>query len=171
MLRQLTAGQPAATILKAARYTKSGFREVCRSGKPPLSCFPGIIESLRYLKDHGVTLGVATNLPAWMAEPMAEATGVSPLLETLVDFGATRGHKPSPDPLIEAMKRLGIHADSSMWYVGDHANDAAAAQAAGLLFAWASWGSTASEAPGESSLTLHEPSELRGLLSSSPEEA
>lgn len=169
-LTQLETGMPVAKVLRAVGYTKASFRSVCRSGTPPLRCFPGIVEALGYLKDSGMALGVATNLPAWIAEPMADAAGIEPFLGTLVDYTATSRHKPYPDPLIEAMDRLKGDSTSSAWYVGDADSDATAARAAGLLFAWASWG-TASEAPDGTSLVLGEPADLVNLAALRSEES
>jgi phosphoglycolate phosphatase-like HAD superfamily hydrolase len=160
-LAQLEAGRPAAKVLREAGYSYAGFSSVCRSGQPPLTCSTGLLEALCVLRDRGVELAAATNLPAWMAMPMADACGIAPLLETIVDWGATTRHKPHPDPLLEAAARLELDPRLA-WYVGDEASDAAAAEAAGMPFAWAAWG-TETSPPESASVTLERPGDLADL--------
>ena len=161
-LAELASGVPAATVLRAAGYTKTSFGSFCRSGALPLAVFPGILEALSRLRERGVKLGAATNLPGWMAAPMADTSGIAPLLVTLVDWGATARHKPYPDPLLEAFARLGTEPSAAAWYVGDEERDALAAQAAGVMFAWASWG-TGLVAPDGTDLVLRRPANLANL--------
>lgn len=169
-LTALASGCPAATLLRNAGYTKARFKVVCQSAASRLACFPGIIHALEQLRDSGVKLGAATNLPGWMAGPMADAAGIAPLLGTLVDFTATRRHKPDPDPLLLALERLDMAPGPTAWYVGDEYQDAAAAQAGGLRFAWAAWGA-ASGAPEGTGLILQKPSDLFTLTGLGLEDA
>jgi len=48
--------------------------------------------------------------------------------------------KPHPASLQRALDDLGLEAARTIYYVGDLESDAAAAAAAGISFAWASWG-------------------------------
>lgn len=166
----LTSGTPAARLLKDAGYTSARFRLACQSADPPLTCFPGVILALEQLRDSGVKLAVATNLPSWIAGPMTVAHGISGLLTTVVDYAATSRHKPHPAPLLEALRRLGTAPGPTAWYVGDEHQDAAAARAGGLQFAWASWGAAPQEPEG-TSLLLREPADLATLARPSLEEA
>lgn len=160
-LAELEAGASAASVIKAAGYTRAAFKSVCRSAQPPLACFPGLLTALDELRERGVKMAAATNLPGWMARPMADACGIARLLETIVDWGATPRHKPHPDPLLEAAARLEVEPDLA-WYVGDEDGDAAAADAGGLLFAWASWGIGATP-PHSARVILERPSDLADL--------
>jgi phosphoglycolate phosphatase-like HAD superfamily hydrolase len=166
----LASGCPAATLLKNAGYTKARFKVVCQSAALRLACFPGIIHALEQLRDSGVKLGAATNLPIWMAGPMADASGIAPLLATLVDFTATKRHKPNPAPLIEALQRLDTTPGPTAWYVGDEYQDAVAARAGGLRFAWAAW-DAASEAPEGADLILRKPADLLTLTGLASQDA
>lgn len=162
-MEDLASGKPAARVLQDAGYTKASFRAACRSGEPQLACFPGVIEALSQLRAHGLKLAAATNLPSWMADPMATAAEIMPLLGALVDFGATNRNKPDPEPLIEALRRLDVRQAAEAWYVGDRDQDAVAASAGGLWFAWAAWGTVASVAPEGTDLILHQPADLAKL--------
>jgi HAD superfamily hydrolase (TIGR01509 family) len=146
-LSELQGGSPAATLLKNAGYTTAGFRRCCESGTPP-DLYPGTADVLGQLHERGTPLGAVTNLPAWMAEPMLARHGLDELLASVVTAGRAKPGKPHPAPLLLCCEELDIDADPSCWYVGDSANDCQAALAAGMSFAWASWGYGASSPPG-----------------------
>src|SRR4051812_17609938 len=70
-----TGGGPIATRLRRAGYTKASFAATCRRGSPPLACYDGVLDTLGQFNAAGTPIGVVTNLPGWMAEPMLEAAG------------------------------------------------------------------------------------------------
>ncbi|MEM9083414.1 MAG: aminotransferase class I/II-fold pyridoxal phosphate-dependent enzyme, partial [Planctomycetota bacterium] len=76
-----------------------------------------------------VRLGVATGRPRRDAEEFVERFGLQEVFETLVCMEDTNRHKPDPEPVREAMKRMYA---SSAWYVGDTRDDMTAARAAGV---------------------------------------
>lgn len=159
--RTLPAGLTAARLLRAAGYTPASFARACASAHPPLPVYRGVTVALEALRAQGVRLGVATNLPRWMAEPMLAAAGLGDLLDAVVDYTATTRHKPHPDPLLESCRRLSATATAS-WYVGDDPGDARAAGAAQMRFAWAGWGYTTSR-PAATTRTLRRPSDISRL--------
>ncbi len=159
--RRAPDGLTAARLLKAVGYTERTFAKACTDARPPLRLYPEIASALEHLAGRGITLGAVTNLPRWMAQPMLAAAGLAPLLRTVIDYGATRRHKPRPDPLLEACQRIGCVPERT-WYVGDHPNDAKAAASANMSFAWASWGYT-STAPPTAQRVLESPGEIRTL--------
>ncbi len=157
----VAGGTNAAALLRAAGYTPSTFARACSDPQNRIALYPGVERSLRRLASNGVALGVVTNLPGWIARPMLASTGLTGLFRVLVDYGATSRHKPKPDPLLTAC--AGLHLNPpGCWYVGDDPNDALAARAAVMPFAWASWGYTAS-APDDVSQVLRRPSQLLQL--------
>jgi HAD superfamily hydrolase (TIGR01509 family) len=127
----------AARRLRAAGYTDARFASAAAEAPPPL--YPGIADALRAARRRRISLGVATNLPAWMVRPMLAAAGLSAAFAAIVDYGATRRHKPNPEPLLVCAARIGVPPARS-FYVGDVETDALAALSAGMGFAWASWG-------------------------------
>lgn len=137
-VEQLERGISIATLLRRAGLGGSGFANRCRGGPPP-SLGPGIEAALKALADE-VALGAATNLPGWIAEPMLQATGLKKHLRVLAHWGSTSRHKPTADPILFALEALGVEASESAWYVGDSISDRDAAAAAGVSFAWVSFG-------------------------------
>jgi pyrophosphatase PpaX len=105
-----------------------------------LEAFPGVLELLPVLRAEGRTLGIVT---AKRLRTVDLALDRFPLLRETMDvvIGAedTERHKPEPDPLLEALRRLDASpADAA--YVGDSPFDIAAGKAAGTFAIGVSWG-------------------------------
>jgi len=100
------------------------------------------------LAERGVKLGIVTSAPRWSAVPALRATHLLPLFSRcLVTAEDCRLRKPHPAPLWRALHALEA-APAETLYVGDTAEDAAAARACGLHFALAGWSRTEAEQPG-----------------------
>jgi HAD superfamily hydrolase (TIGR01509 family) len=146
---QGNAGNNAAKLLRNAGFTPLSFERACAESIIPL--FEGVMGAIKELSASGVAMAAATNLPAWIALPMIKAAELDEFFPVVIDWGATSRHKPKPDPLLLAAKRLGMKP-VDCWYVGDDPSDALAAVAAGMRFAWASWGYSESAPPATRSL-------------------
>ena len=78
----------------------------------------------------------------------------------------TTRHKPSPEPLLFALERLGAEPSAAA-YVGDSPFDVAAAKAAGCFAIAVTWGGIHDEArlaAEEPDAIVHDPEELLGVL-------
>ena len=69
----------------------------------------------------------------------AQSAYLDHLVEVVGALEDTTRHKPEPDPLLEAARRLGIDPASAV-YVGDATVDVLAAQAAGMAAVAVTWG-------------------------------
>lgn len=156
----------AARLLRSVGFTPQRFSKACAAGEPALKVYPGVTSTLGRLARDGVALAVVTNLPAWMATPMLTAAGLAEVLGVVVDYTATTRRKPNPDPLLEACRRLACRPRGA-WYVGDAHDDAEAAIAAGMSFAWASWGYTDEPPPGAHRI-LNRPRDIVKLVEGRP---
>ncbi len=136
-LKRIEGGQPAASLLRKAGLSTAQFNSACALSVPPL--YEGMAGAMRRLADAGTRLGAVTNLPKWLYAPMLSSYGEALPFEAVVGWSDTR-RKPNPDPLELAMKRLEIEPGPMHWYVGDTSSDAQATSAAGMSFAWATWG-------------------------------
>ena len=58
----------------------------------------------------------------------------------LVSYGDTENHKPDPEPIQEALQRLGIAATPESLYIGDDVGDIEAAYHAGVTSVAVRWG-------------------------------
>lgn len=92
--------------------------------------FPGVHEGLAALRARGLPLACLTNKPLSFARPLLEAKGLSSYFSHVFGGDSFARKKPDPLPLIETCKSLG-HAPFETLMIGDSANDAQAARAAG----------------------------------------
>jgi len=105
-----------------------------------LEAFWEVIEVLPRLRAEGRRLGIVTakrratvNL-AFARLPELEAS-----FEVVITSDDTERHKPSPDPILAAVDRLGV-APADAAYVGDSPFDVRAAKAAGVFAVAVAWG-------------------------------
>jgi pyrophosphatase PpaX len=105
-----------------------------------LETFDGVLELLGELHRRGHTLGIVT---AKRIATVHLAFERFPLLreltEVLVGAEDTERHKPEPDPVLEALRRLGASPDAAA-YVGDSPFDVRAGRSAGAFVVAVGWG-------------------------------
>ncbi len=105
-----------------------------------LETFPGIPELLLELRRRGHRLGIVT---AKRIDTVQLAFDRFPVLrettEVLVGADDTVRHKPNPDPVLEALLRMGARAEDSA-YVGDSPFDIRAGKDAGTYAVAVGWG-------------------------------
>lgn len=127
--------------------------------------YPGTREALEAMALAGTRLGVVTSKLAGIARRGVERFGYEDFIEVLVTADDTSRHKPEPDPLWEAARRLGVEP-AECAYVGDSPHDVTAARRAAMVAVAALWGPFPRErviAAGPA-LALGTPGELPGLL-------
>jgi len=132
-----------------------------------LEAFDRMVALLPGLRARGHRLGIVT---AKRRATVALAFERFPVLEELTDVlvGAddTERHKPDPDPLLEALARLGAQPTEAA-YVGDSPFDIAAAKRGGLLAVAVGWGGIHDDdrlLAEEPDVLVHDPEELLDVL-------
>lgn len=101
--------------------------------------YPGVVAGLRRFGDLGLPLACVTNKPTAQARALLQKLGILDPFETVVGDGDSTRLKPFPDPFFLALERLRVPRQAGI-VVGDSANDARAAQAAGLPLILVSYG-------------------------------
>lgn len=101
--------------------------------------FPGVHAALDGLLARGTRLAVCTNKPEGLAETVLETFGLAGYFAGVVAGDTLPARKPSPEPLLEAVARVG-GAGRSAAMVGDSPIDADAARAASIPFIAVSFG-------------------------------
>ncbi|MBK8308267.1 MAG: HAD-IA family hydrolase [Gammaproteobacteria bacterium] len=101
--------------------------------------FPGIVELLGELGLRGISWGVVTNKPSYLAAPLMERVALRPAPGVLVCPDHVTRTKPDPEPLLLACSRLGCAVEESV-YVGDHRRDIEAGRQAGMATIAATYG-------------------------------
>lgn len=101
--------------------------------------FPGLPDLLAEMEARDFRLGVVTNKPGWLTEPLLDALGLTPRLATIVSGDTLPQRKPAPEPMWLAAKQAGAQPDRFV-YIGDAERDIAAGRAAGMRTLVADWG-------------------------------
>ena len=101
--------------------------------------YPGVEDALRSLERNGWRLGVCTNKPEGLAHVLLERLGVMSLFKAVVGGDTLPVCKPDPAPYFEVLDRMGGSLEKS-FLVGDTANDAETARAAGARLVLVSFG-------------------------------
>lgn len=92
----------------------------------------GARELLEKLKKSGLKVGVVSRNSKKCVTLSLERLGMAGHVDVIVGREDAKP-KPSPDPLLHALKTLGVRAEETA-FVGDHPYDLAAATAAGVRF-------------------------------------
>lgn len=101
--------------------------------------FPGIPEAIASLKNAGFTVGVVTSKRAVLATKSLKTHGLFDVFACVNGAEDSTAHKPDPDPLLTAAKKLGVSPDRCV-YVGDSPYDLQAAHAANMPCVGVAWG-------------------------------
>jgi pyrophosphatase PpaX len=127
--------------------------------------YEGLLELCDRLRAEGAVLGVVTSKSLPVVEMAFARLAFAPLLDVVVTSDQTEHHKPRPEPILEALRRLGRDA-SGACYVGDSPFDLQAAHAAGVDGIGVSWGAfTADELWAEQPVAVaRTPDELSEVL-------
>jgi phosphoglycolate phosphatase len=132
----LGAKDPAAMLLRYREHVNPTLAERTR-------VLPGANEALAELSARGHRLAVATTRGNVSAREGLAATGLLTHLSVVVGADDVQRHKPHPDPLLLALERLSVKADTALM-VGDTDADIGAAHAAGMP-CWSVLGGTHDE--------------------------
>lgn len=108
--------------------------------------YPHVESALRDLAGHGWTLAVCTNKPERAARALLSAVGLLPLLRAVGGGDSFAARKPDPAHLLATLALAGGSRDRAVM-LGDHHNDAQAAEAAGIACIFAAWGYGAPASP------------------------
>ncbi|MDE6301879.1 MAG: HAD family hydrolase [Muribaculaceae bacterium] len=117
--------------------------------------FDGVRETLEALRSRGVRLFMVSNCSGFGLDNFLNFTGLKPLFEDWLSFGATGVDKDVN--LLALRDRYRLHRPV---YVGDIQRDSDSTHQAGMEFAWAAYGfGTADDAE----FVLHTPADLLNL--------
>jgi pyrophosphatase PpaX len=104
-----------------------------------VSSYREIPEIVSALKAAGFLLGVVTSKSDRMAHRGLVHTRLEQYFDTIVGLDSCVRHKPDPEPVLVALRRLGVRADRAV-FIGDSPYDIASGRGAGTLTAAALWG-------------------------------
>ena len=128
VLREVTGREPDAA-LQAQAWQRYSTHYMTINGRHA-QVYPGVVEGLQALRTAGLRLACLTNKPGDFARPLLAAKGLAPFFERLYGGDAFERKKPDPLPLRKTCEALGTQPARTLM-IGDSANDAQAARAAG----------------------------------------
>ena len=103
--------------------------------------YDGMTEVLDALAEDGRTLGIITSKSRDAVDLAFQAfPGLEERFEVIMCSDDTKQHKPSPEPILAALSRLGITGAQHACYVGDAPFDLQSARAAGVASIAVNWG-------------------------------
>ena len=136
----LASGANVVRLAQEAGVSRSRLATGAKRSAKPIVLFDGVHETLLALKERGTQIGIVTNLPGWLADPLIDRAGINDFFCVVVTRSNRVPPKPKPGGIYKALEALGAESKLDAWYVGDANADAGAAAAAGVPFAWAAYG-------------------------------
>jgi len=97
-----------------------------------VSIFLGIPQLLKECRRKGIKLGVVTSKRRDLAGRGMELFGLQSYMDVFIGYEDTTIHKPEGEPVLKAMKELGMADGSKVLYVGDSPYDILCARNAGV---------------------------------------
>ncbi len=94
-----------------------------------VKAFPGAVEGLKYLKEHGIKIGVVTSKRQSTLEKGINFLGINGIFDVLITPDDTKKHKPNPEPVLLGCEKLCEKPENTV-YVGDSVFDIKAGIAA-----------------------------------------
>ena len=101
--------------------------------------FPGVVAALGRMRAADLRLACVTNKAAAFTLPLLQKSALAPLLDVVVTADQVGRRKPDPEPFLHACRALGVGAAQAV-VIGDSANDAEGARAAGCPVLLVSYG-------------------------------
>lgn len=137
---RLASGASVVRVASECGVSKSRLAREARDSGASLRLYDGVLRTLEDLTARETSMGVVTNLPGWLVRPLVQATGISGHFGAIETPRPGVPAKPKPHGIHRALGAMRRQPDLHTWLVGDGLVDAGAASAAGLRFAWASYG-------------------------------
>ncbi|MFP6851111.1 MAG: phosphoglycolate phosphatase [Pseudomonas sp.] len=101
--------------------------------------YPGVIQTLDWLRAQKVELAIVTNKPERFVAPLLDEKGLGGYFRWIIGGDTLPQQKPDPAALLYVMQLAGVDAAQAL-FVGDSRNDVLAASAAGVTCVALSYG-------------------------------
>lgn len=131
LVRRCLAEHGTASDAEMAAAVEAFRRHYAEVNGLATTIYEGVVPALEALQAHGVAMACVTNKPAAFTGPLLERMGIAGYFGATVSGDTLAEKKPHPAPLIHACELLGVTVAESLM-IGDSANDAEAARAAGM---------------------------------------
>lgn len=134
MMRALEASTGAAPVPVQLEAAQARFAvHYARLNGQASQVYPGVREGLAAMRGAGLKLACVTNKLAAFTQPLLQATALAACFDLVMTSDLAGARKPDPTIFLEACRGLGV-TPAEACVIGDSANDADAARAAGCRF-------------------------------------
>ena len=130
---------------------------------PGAQPYDGIEALLAFAREKGLKQGIVSSKRRRQYGIDMGRCGYDRFMDAAVLCEDTQAHKPDPEPLLLCLQQLGVEPEAAL-YLGDTRSDMVAARAAGMDFAYASWGSFFPMDRSEPDYYLDHPMDLAAYL-------
>ena len=137
--RCLQASGVALSSAKLDAALRSFARQYGRFNGNAAEPFPGVVQAMARMRAEKLRLACVTNKASAFTLPLLERSALAPLLDVIVTADQVGRRKPDPEPFLQACRTLGV-APADAAVIGDSANDAEGARAAGCPVLLVSYG-------------------------------
>jgi pyrophosphatase PpaX len=103
-----------------------------------VEAYPTVVETVKKLKDAGITLGIVTTKLSDTAKLGLQITGMADVFEVLIGLDDVENAKPHPEPILTAINQLQANPMTTLM-VGDNYHDIEAGHNAGVQTAGVAW--------------------------------
>ena len=132
------------SILGVPGELSDEFKRTCRATTlncNEISMFPLMREILFFLKEQGIPIGIVTSKSIMGVEHSFKVVGLKfEHFDCVITATDTNKHKPDPEPVLIALKKIGITPSNRVFFVGDSFNDIESALNAGVTPVFVDWG-------------------------------
>jgi phosphoglycolate phosphatase len=115
--------------------------------------YPGVRETLQWLKQQGVEMALITNKPERFVAPLLDQLRIGRYFRWIIGGDTLPQQKPDPAALLHVLQLAEVAASEAL-FVGDSRSDVQAAKAAGILCVAMSYGYNHGRPIGEESPAL-----------------
>jgi phosphoglycolate phosphatase len=115
------------------------FMEAYAESHALTTVYPGVAETLKWLKKKGVELALVTNKPERFVAPLLDEMKLGHYFPLIIAGDTLPQQKPDPAALLHVMHMTGVSRSEAL-FVGDSRNDVLAAKAAGVKCVALSYG-------------------------------
>jgi phosphoglycolate phosphatase len=126
--RKTLGTEDAQRLAEGLEVLKAYYREHCVDHT---AVYPGAKELLGKLKSCGLKLGLVSNKPHEFTLITLDKLELAPYFTAVLGADGVSRKKPDPEPLLEALRRMGVSPREAVM-IGDSPVDTEAARAAGM---------------------------------------
>lgn len=109
-------------IPEKAEEFRDTYFEFVKKILPSLQVFPDAIETLEYLKNKQLNIGIITFARDWYIKELSRLFDLDKYTQVAISFNDVKNPKPNPEAIIKACGALGIK-ESEALIVGDSKSD------------------------------------------------